>query len=142
MPYLIDGSNLLGVMRQDRHGDGPKRELVRLLARFARAKKTRVSCVFDGPEPASFGRHLGSVTVSFSGSRSADDLIAERSAQGRGWTVITSDRGLSARVERRQVAVQGGAEFVRELESLQTEDEDPSGDWADYFSDPKNRLKF
>jgi len=54
MPWLIDGSNVLGAMRVDRHADEPKRGLVRLLANFARAKRTRVTCIFDGPEPWSF----------------------------------------------------------------------------------------
>ena len=41
MPWLIDGSNVLGAMRVDRHGDEGKRGLVRLLASFARARRTR-----------------------------------------------------------------------------------------------------
>ena len=117
MPWLIDGSNVLGAMRVDRHGDEGKRGLVRLLAGFARANKTRVTCVFDGPEPASFARHLGAVTVAFSGGRSADDLIAERAANGRGWSVVTSDRGLAARVQRRQVEVIAPAAFIRQMEA-------------------------
>jgi predicted RNA-binding protein with PIN domain len=142
MPYLIDGSNLLGAMRVDRHGDESKRNLVRLLASFARAKRTKVSCIFDGPEPASFARHLGPVTVAFSGTRSADDIISERAAQGRGWSVVTSDRGLAARVQRRQVEVIAPMQFIREMEASASSESDPSDDWSAYFSDPKNRLKF
>lgn len=142
MPYLIDGSNLLGAMRLDRHGDESKRNLVRLLASFARAKRTRVSCIFDGPEPASFAKHLGAVTVTFSGGRSADDVIAERAAAGRGWSVVTSDRGLAARVRRRDVEIVAPAHFVRELEAMPSGDQTAEEDWAAYFSDPKNRLKF
>jgi predicted RNA-binding protein with PIN domain len=142
MPYLIDGSNLLGAMRVDRHGDESKRNLVRLLASFARAKRTKVSCIFDGPEPASFAKHLGSVTVAFSGTRSADDIISERAAQGRGWSVVTSDRGLAARVQRRQVEVIAPVQFIREMEASASSESDPSDDWSAYFSDPKNRLKF
>lgn len=142
MPYLIDGSNLLGAMRVDRHGDEPKRNLVRLLASFARAKKTKVSCIFDGPEPPSFAKHLGNVNVAFSGTRSADDLIAERCANGRGWSVVTSDRGLAARVQRRQVEIIAPAQFIREMESASSSEDDVSDDWNSYFSDPKNRLKF
>lgn len=142
MPYLIDGSNLLGAMRVDRHGDESKRHLVRLLASFARAKKTKVSCIFDGPEPPSFAKHLGAVNVAFSGARSADDLIAERCANGRGWSVVTSDRGLAARVQRRQVEVLAPAQFIRDMESSASSEDDVSDDWGTYFSDPKNRLKF
>lgn len=142
MPWLIDGSNVLGAMRVDRLGEEGKRGLVRLLAAFARAKKTRVTCVFDGPEPSSFAKSLGAVTVAFSGSRSADDLIAERAASGRGWSVVTSDRGLAARVQRRQVEIVAPAAFIREMEASASGEESTGGDWDAYFSDPKNRLKF
>lgn len=142
MPFLIDGSNVLGAMRVDRHSDEAKRGLVRLLAGFARARRTKVTCIFDGLEPPSFGRHLGGVTVAFSGTRPADDLIAERAAQGRGWSVVTSDRGLAARVQRRQVEIVAPVPFIREMEQAASGEGDPSGDWAAYFSDDKNRLKF
>ncbi len=143
MPYLIDGSNVLGAMRVDRHGEEGKRGLVRLLAAFARAKKTRVTCIFDGPEPPSFAKHLGAVTIAFSGSRPADELIVERAAIGRGWSVVTSDRGLAARVQRRQVEIVAPVAFIREMEEAAASGEESvSGDWDAYFSDPKNRLKF
>ncbi len=142
MPWLIDGSNVLGAMRVDRHGEEGKRGLVRLLAGFARARRTRVTCVFDGHEPPSFARHLGSVTVAFSGTRTADDLIAERAANGRGWSVVTSDRGLAARVQRREVQVVAPAAFIRQLEESQSGEEAGGEEWETYFSDPKNRLKF
>jgi predicted RNA-binding protein with PIN domain len=142
MPWLIDGSNVLGAMRVDRHSDQAKRGLLQLLAGFARAKKTRVTCVFDGPEPASFGRHLGGVTAVFSGARSADDVIVERAASGRGWSVVTSDRGLAARVERRQVDIVAPATFIKEMELASTGEERGGDDWSAWFSDPKNRIDF
>ncbi|MDQ3281830.1 MAG: NYN domain-containing protein [Acidobacteriota bacterium] len=142
MPFLIDGSNVLGVMRVDRHGEEGKRGLVRLLASFARARQTRVTCVFDGPEPPSFAKHLGSVTVAFSGTRSADDVIAERAGSGRGWSVVTSDRGLAARVQRREVVIVAPTAFIREMEAAASGESTPDDDWAEYFSDDKNRLKF
>lgn len=142
MPWLVDGSNILGAMKVDRHSEAAKRELVRALAAFARAKKTRVTCVFDGPEPPSFAKHLGPVSVAFSGAATADDLIAQRAANGRGWSVVTSDRGLAARVERRHVEIVESHAFVRDLEAAGSGEESTSGDWDAYFSDPKNRLKF
>ncbi|HEX2123022.1 MAG TPA: NYN domain-containing protein [Thermoanaerobaculia bacterium] len=142
MPWLVDGSNVLGAMRVDRHSDEGKRGLVRLLSDFARAKRTRVTCVFDGPEPASFARHLGSVSVVFSGARSADDVIVERAANGRGWSVVTSDRGLAARVQRRQVSVVAPAPFILEMEASASGSEAGNEDWTAYFSDPKNRMDF
>jgi predicted RNA-binding protein with PIN domain len=142
MPWLVDGSNVLGAMRVDRHDDAAKRELVRLLSGFARAKRTRVTCVFDGPEPASFGKHLGSVTIVFSGGRSADEIIVERAATGRGWSVATSDRGLAARVQRREVSVVQATTLLREIEATSSGEEGGTVDWADYFADQGNRMKF
>ena len=139
MPWLIDGSNLLGV---DRQNDEAKRGLIRMLAGFARVKRTRVTCIFDGPEPPSFATHLGAVTVVFSGARSADELIAQRAANGRGWSVVTSDRGLATRVQRRHVEVVTPAAFMREAEASATGEGASGDDWESYFSDPKNRLKF
>jgi len=142
MPWLIDGSNVLGAMRVDRHGDDPKRALVRQLAAFARAKKTRVTCVFDGPHPPSFASHLGSVSVVFSAPSSADDVIADRASRGHGWTVVTSDRGLSARVQRREVSIVAPAAFLRGLESISAPEVDTREDWEAFFADEKNRTKF
>jgi uncharacterized protein YaiI (UPF0178 family) len=142
MPWLIDGSNVLGAMRVDRTSDDAKRQLLRLCAAFARAKRTKVTCIFDGPEPASFARGLGSATAVFSGGRSADELIAERAAQGRGWSVVTSDRGLAARVQRRQVEVVQPSAFMREIELASTTEESGGEDWTAWFSDPKNKLDF
>lgn len=142
MPWLIDGSNVLGVMRADRHSDTAKRALVQQLASFARAKRTRVTCVFDGPEPASFARHLGAVSVVFSAPRNADDVIVDRAAAGRGWSVVTSDNGLAARVQRRQVTVVPVAAFVREMETQAGGETDGGDDWEAWFSDPSNRSKF
>ena len=129
-------------MRVDRHSDDAKRGLMRLLAGFARAKRTRVTCIFDGPEPASFGRSLGGATAVFSGSRAADELIVERAASGRGWSVVTSDRGLATRVQRRQVNVVAPAVFIREIEATASGDEAGGDDWSTWFSDPKNRIDF
>jgi uncharacterized protein YaiI (UPF0178 family) len=141
--WLLDGSNLLGALRVDRHAPESKRELARLAASFARAKRARVTLFFDGNEPPSFARHLGNTTIVFAGTRKADDLIAEQASAARDAHVVTSDRGLAARVGGRRVEVVDSREFLRDLEQLQTSPESTSADdWADYFSDPKNRGNF
>lgn len=142
MPWIVDGNNVLGVTGADRHADEPKRELVRLLSGFARQKRTRVTAVFDGPEPSSFARHLGPVTVIFSGARKADDVIVERASAGRGWNVVTADRGLAARVERRAVRVVAPSALLREIDSAAADPERSEADWAAWFSNPENRSKF
>jgi len=140
MPWIVDGSNVLGAARA---ATDAKRELVRLLGRFARAKRTRVVCVFDGDTPEHFGTHLGGVSVVFSGARSADDLIAARAANGRGWNVVTSDRALGARVAGRNATVIDPRRLLAEIERLPAAEERASADdWIGYFSDPKNRNVF
>jgi len=142
MPYIIDGSNVIGRSGADLRGDDPKRQLVRLLASFARQKRTRVVCFFDGPEPPSFAKSLGSVSVVFSGAMAADELIVKRVSSGRGWSVVTSDRGCAARVAGRHVAVISAEQFARELETLQRDEPADPEDWQAWFSDPKNRDRF
>lgn len=144
MSWLIDGSNVLGRLRLPRESDAAKRELVTLLARFARARRIRVACYFDGPEPASFAKHLGGVSVAFSGSRPADDLIIARVANGGTWNVVTSDQALASRVGGRRVTIVAPAQLAQEFEQLAAEGEsEPSADdWEAWFSEPKNRDRF
>src|SRR5207248_10155555 len=105
MAWLIDGSNVLGVMRLDRNAVESKRELARLVASFARAKRTKVTLFFDGPEPPSFARHLGEATVVFTSKRKADDVIVEQAGAVRDAHVVTSDRELGSRVGGRRIDV-------------------------------------
>jgi predicted RNA-binding protein with PIN domain len=142
MPWLVDGSNLLGAMHVDRHADDSKRTLAGRLAAFARQKKTRVTLFFDGAEPPSFARSIGGVTVIFSGSRQADDLIVERARQGRGWSVVTNDRQLATKVAGRHVRVVSTSHFVAELEAIQADEPGRVDDWETWFADPKNRADF
>jgi len=143
MSWVIDGNNLLGRAGASRDAADSKRQLIRALANFARAKRTKVACYFDGSEPEHFGRHLGSVSVIFSGLRSADDLIVKKVATGSGWKVVTADRALAARIQRRQVEVVDPGGFMTELESLPQGEERVAGEeWLAYFSDPKNRNVF
>jgi hypothetical protein len=143
MSWVIDGNNLLGRAGASRDDAENKRQLVRSLANFARAKRTKVACYFDGSEPENFGRHLGSVSVIFSGSGSADDLVANKVATGSGWKVVTADRGLASRIQRRQVEVVHPGGFMAELEALPAGEEKVADEeWLTWFSDPKNRNIF
>ncbi len=142
MSYLIDGSNLLGRSGVDREGIEAKRSLLRSIGAFVREKKTKATCYFDGPQPEGFAWSLGSVTAVFSNSRPADDLIVERvqNSDRGGWKVVTSDRGLAIRVAGRRVAVIDCREFRRDLEAVsQPPEPQTEEDWANYFSDEKNR---
>jgi len=143
VPWIIDGSNVLGRHGAPRAAADAKRQLVRALARFARARRTNVTCTFDGDEPEQFGKSLGSVRVVFSGGRPADEIIVKMAANGSGWKVVTDDQGLAARIRGRKVDVVGVRQFSAELESLPPEETSASeADWMSYFSDPKNRNVF
>jgi len=144
--WVIDGNNVLGRLGEGvRFSIDAKRDLIRRLAEFARAQKTRVACYFDGAEPEHFGKDLGSVTVIFSGSETADDLIAGRLTGGRGWQLVTSDKALAARVRGRGVAIVEASAFLRMIEEASREQrakEQTPEEWLAYFSDPKNRTPF
>ncbi|MEA2162886.1 MAG: YacP-like domain [Thermoanaerobaculia bacterium] len=143
MSWVIDGNNLLGRAGASRDAVDAKRQLVRTLSAFARANRTKVACYFDGPEPDQFGKHLGNVSVIFSGSRSADDLIIIRVASGSGWQVVTADRALSARIKRREVSIVDPSLFMAMLETLpEGEERGKDEEWLTWFSDPKNRNIF
>jgi predicted RNA-binding protein with PIN domain len=142
MPWLVDGSNVLGAMRLDRHADDAKRYLASRVAAFARAKRTKATLFFDGNEPPSFARHLGALTVVFSGTRKADELIVERTREGRGANVVTSDRGLGARIAGRHVTIVSARQFATDLDAIGSTEEGSGDDWAAWFADPKNRSDF
>jgi uncharacterized protein YaiI (UPF0178 family) len=146
MSWVVDGNNLLGrIGGQARESVDAKRELVQRLGQFARARRVRVACYFDGPEPESFGKHLGSVIVVFSGRRSADELIVQRLSERDGWKVVTSDQALASRVVGRRVEIVAPHAFARMLEETARQQGgggSDADDWQAYFSDPKNRNVF
>jgi hypothetical protein len=100
MPLVVDGNNLLHRLpRADRSRDAVRREVLDA----TRHETMSVTVVFDGPPPAGAPEResLGRVTVVYSGSRSADDVIVGILPPGgaaKQWAVITDDRGLADRV--------------------------------------------
>ena len=144
MPWLVDGSNVLGALRWDRESRESKEKLTTLAARFARSKRSKLVLVFDGSAPSPFAKSLGSVSVRFSGKRSADDVITDLAHAAHGsLMVVTADRQLANRVKRRAVEVVSPREFAAQLESVERAAEDggtgDTDDWTSYFSDPNNR---
>ena len=142
MRVLVDGSNLLGAMRLDRESAEAKRELLRLLASWARRRKARVTCFFDGYRPPSFAATLGAVVARFSHPRAADDSIVEEVEKlaRESFRLVTSDAALATRCRGRRVEVIEARRFAEELVAGEgDEGEAPAADWENYFSDPKNR---
>ncbi len=143
MRYIVDGSNLLGALGLALESDQAKSELVRLLASFSRAAKSKVDCVFDGARPDGFATSFGSLAVRFSHPRSGDDVIEKLASSGVApCVVVTNDRALGSRLKSRRVQIESCADFRRRIESAPTHSESARGDgtdWELYFSDPKNR---
>jgi predicted RNA-binding protein with PIN domain len=107
MPIIIDGNNLLHSL--------PKREQSRKAVRQRALETVRhegvsLTVVFDGPPPAGSPalEHLGRVSVQYSGTASADDVIVNLLPKGgrmSEWIVVTDDRGLRDRIRERGAQV-------------------------------------
>jgi hypothetical protein len=103
MPLLIDGNNLLLSLAPTERSRADVRHLV---LEAVRHERFQVTVVFDGPPPDGSPKveHLGRVTVRYSGSSSADDLILRVFPDGSRaseWAVVTDDRELGNRVRDR-----------------------------------------
>jgi hypothetical protein len=122
LPYLIDGHNLIGQLK-DLSLDDPHDEarLVERLKSFAARKGARCVVVFDGGLPGGLSRDLSthSVQVVFAhGGTSADAIILERIGSLHdpdNWTVVSADRTIVEAAERRRVRVLPPAGFIQAL---------------------------
>jgi predicted RNA-binding protein with PIN domain len=122
MSYLIDGNNVMA-QRVGWHKDkaGARRGLLDELARFAAAKRVRVTVVFDGA-PADFfpdGASYRGVRIHYAARGSnADERIkslVEAARERRTLKVVTSDRALAAYVRQCGVEVIRSGEFRRQM---------------------------
>ena len=125
MPYIVDGNNVMG-QKPGWHRDRPKarRALLEELARFARAKKARITVVFDGapdrdaPEGSAF--HGVKILYAQQGSDadSRIEKLVESLPDPRGTIVVTSDRRLAHAVRTSGARTVRSGEFRREVERL------------------------
>ena len=125
MAYIVDGNNVMG-QTPGWHRDKSKarRLLLKKVAAFARAKKARVTVVFDG-EPdraAPEGSAFQGVKVLYAERGSDADTRIERlvetSADPSGLTVVTSDRRLAFAVRTGGARVIRSGEFRKQIESV------------------------
>lgn len=153
MSYIVDGNNVMGqTPGWHRDKQGARWRLLKDLAAFARAKRARVTVVFDGqPE------HLLPDGSAFKGVRvlyakkgsDADSRIArlvESSPDRRGLTVVTSDRHLGSLVRTEGARVLRSGEFRRLIQEALAagKDEKPEDEvndtdlegWLSYFGEP------
>ena len=125
MPYLIDGHNLIGAMKDIRLSDpNDEMKLVNKLRSFAARKGKRLTVVFDGGLPG--GKSIASndkVRVIFAAYEhsSADKIIAawiKRLRDPLGWTLVTSDQELLGLAKSYRVRAIRSAAFADILSHL------------------------
>ena len=118
--WIVDGMNVIG-SRPDGWWRNRPKAMARLLADLERFAETGedVTVVFDQPAPL----RSDNVKIVFArrrGPNAADDEIARIVADDPdpgSLRVVTSDRGLEARVQEHDAEVIGAAAFRRRLES-------------------------
>lgn len=124
---VVDGNNVIG-SRPDgwwRDRPGATRRLVTSLQDLARRTGDRISVVLDGRPPPGLreGVH-GGVLVAYAtrgGRDAADDRIVEEVARDldpESLIIVTSDRGLAARVRELGATVEGAGSLLAELDEL------------------------
>jgi hypothetical protein len=97
MSYLIDASNLGGVLGGGRGARDPE-SVVKFVLAWARSrgKPGRMKVVFDGAANARVASSYGNLEVVFGEGKSADDVIRTEVARApRMWTVVTDDAALA-----------------------------------------------
>jgi predicted RNA-binding protein with PIN domain len=119
--WLIDGMNVIGSRPTGwwRDRRGAMRELVAALERFAAATGEEVTVVLDGRPFELEGDRVRVVFASRRGPDAADDdiaALAERDADPAGLRVVTSDAGLSRRVQAAGAEVVGAGAFRSRLD--------------------------
>ena len=126
---IVDGMNVIGSRPTGwwRDRDGAKRELIATLQGFAAASGADVTVVLDGRplDGMAEGMH-GAVKVLYasrSGRDAADDRIVDlvgADDDPAGLVVVTSDRALRERVERRRARTVGSSTFLPRVEEHST----------------------
>lgn len=148
MPYLLDGNNLVGLVRHTSRPSADDRgALVAEVAGRLRRTRARATIFFDGPageKPA----ELGTLTVRGAGRESADDAILREVARSRApgeIIVVTADRELARRCRDAGAKVCAPSEFFERFGrgSARTPVEKPAAvdvdEWMRYFGDERNR---
>jgi predicted RNA-binding protein with PIN domain len=152
MPYLIDGNNLIGAIRDiDIRDPAGREKLTRILSRYQKAKGNRLVIVFDGPPPDGVkpDMHYGSVRVMYAGPESdADSRIRKFISNARdtsSYIVVSSDKQVYSYCKWAGAKAMRAREFytdvVAALERQAAKDSQNDGsmkeeeldDWLEYF---------
>ena len=121
--HLIDGNNLLHACHVHGRGGAPigREWLCELLGRWARQAGASVAIVFDGPPPREglvVQMRATGINVTFSASRTADELIEEAiaaAARPLELRVVTTDRAIQHVARSRRCVCIDSEGFAEEL---------------------------
>ncbi|MEP6994619.1 MAG: NYN domain-containing protein [Acidobacteriota bacterium] len=151
MPYLLDGNNLIGVVRKTaRPSEQDRAALISEIADRLRQTRARATIFFDGPAGAR-ASSLGGLTVRTADGESADDAIVREVQRARTpgeLVVVTADRGLTRRVRDAGAKVTPPQDFFARFGAAKTGTDahrgvNPSAtdveEWMRYFEDERNR---
>jgi hypothetical protein len=146
LPYLLDGNNLIGLVRRtDRPSDEDRQALVAELAGRLRATRARAVLFFDGPA-GERGSSLGSLSVRPATGSADDAILAEirKAASPAECIVVTADRGLAGRARDLGAKICAPSEFFARFGSGAGKSEQASErvdveDWLRWFGDEENR---
>jgi hypothetical protein len=112
--HLVDGNNLMHALAGVGI-DADRAELTKLLARVA-SQARKVHVVYDGPAPPAGGISPGTgLKVSYSGKRSADELIEQLIAADtapRRLSVVSTDHRIRRAAHRRRCRIVTSEEFA------------------------------
>jgi YacP-like NYN domain len=147
VPYLLDGNNLVGVVRRAARPSAADRQaLVAEIAERLRRTKARATIYFDGPAGERV-TSLGSLTVRVAEGESADDAIVRSVAKAsapRECIVVTADRGLAGRVRDAGGRALAPDEFFSRFGAGPSPAREAPArvdveEWLAYFGDARNR---
>jgi predicted RNA-binding protein with PIN domain len=147
MPYLVDGNNLIGRAGWGRASEEDRAALVRELADRLRRTRARVLVFFDG---AGMPLSLGSLSIRFAGSGTADDAIVREITRSRTppeMTVVSADRELLRRAREaggraltpREFWSRFGSEGGARNAGAPAEPPVDVEEWSRFFEDERNR---
>lgn len=139
MPFLVDGSNLGGVLGGTA-GARDRPAVIRRLMPLARGGR-RVLVVFDGPASGDVAAAYGTLEVRFAAAQSADRmLLALLGPRPAEWQVVTDDRALAAACRERGAHVLSVAALLARVERAAAAESGAGGeapvdvaDWEEWF---------
>jgi rRNA-processing protein FCF1 len=151
MPYLLDGNNLIGLVRRSsRPAEEDRRALVAEIADRLRRSRARAVLYFDGAgDPRSAA--LGSLEVRGATGSNADEAIVRdvaRASDPASMIVVTADRELQRRVREAGGKTCPPKEFFDRFGSRAPAGGSPKSgeqvdveEWTRYFEDERNRTR-